>query len=124
MTRQGIANRIRRLERHLGLKNTPAGGQASAPTWTYPQHLALFGPFARTDPEQCRPIYVLKDAGLVRWLRQVDPERLRKLKHAYATGEPVPPLEKTAPLNIELARLVRAHRLSKKPKQSHQEDRP
>ncbi len=101
MTRQGLANRIRRLERRLGWRDTPDGGQAPWPTWTYEQHLTLFGPFDSSDQARCSPISVLKDARLVRWLRQVDPERLRELKQAHAAREPVPPLQRTSALETQ-----------------------
>ena len=106
MTRRGIANRIRRLERRLGLSDTPwhsEGEQDGWPTMLYEQLLVLLGEPGSTVPGRTlpSPICVLKDARLVRWLHQVHPERLRELKQAHAAGEPVPPWREASTRTIK-----------------------
>ena len=101
MRRQGLANRIRRLEQRLGCSNPGGGEPDGLPTMTFEQFLTTFGPFESSDQARCSPISVLKDARLVRWLRQVDPERLRELKQAHAAREPVPPLQRTSALETQ-----------------------
>ncbi len=94
MTRRGIAERIRRLERRLGLSDIQLQGDQHA--WLpmqFEQFCALWGQPAgpgEQDPPP-RPVVVLKEARLVGWLHQVYPERLRALKQAHAAGEPAPP---------------------------------
>ena len=91
MTRRGIANRIRRLERRLGLDRIQPPGEPREipPMMQWPQLCALVGEPAQgqTPPD---PICVLKDARLVRWLHRVSPQRLEELKQAHAAGQPAP----------------------------------
>ena len=94
MTRSGIASRVRRLEHRLGFSNVKLQDeQRPMVPMLWQQFCAIF-----VFPEDVQhgqiptnPICVLKDARLVRWLRQVYPERLKDLKQAHAAGEPSPP---------------------------------
>ena len=99
MTRRGIAERIRRLERRLGLSDIQLQGEQDAwPPMQFKQLCALLGkprgPGQQETPP--RPVVVLKDARLVRWLHQAYPERLRDLRQAHAAGEPAAPWRETS----------------------------
>ena len=84
MTRSGIASRVQRLEQRLGFSNVKLQDeQRPLVPMQWEQFCALFGkPIGLGEPPP--PLVVLKDARLVRWLRQVHPERLKDLKQAHA----------------------------------------
>ena len=99
MTRRGIANRVRRLEHRLGFSNLKfQDEQRPLVPMTWEQFCALIGkPIGLGEPPP--PLVVLKDARLVRWLRQVYPERLKDLKQAHAAGEPAAPWQGLAAID-------------------------
>ena len=96
MTRSGIASRVQRLEQRLGFSNVKLQDeQRPLVPMQWEQFCALFGkPIGLGEPPP--PLVVLKDARLVRWLRQVHPERLKDLKQAHAAGEPAAPWQETS----------------------------